>query len=420
MPKDVFTVCFCGTGCARDEGEETRYWDYKTSLVRFLSKTERQLKSDKDIFDPQTGYIPVRIHKEISGGLRNTKLSGSVRGVGENDWFDQMDRCDPLLSNLELTPGDLRKYVSSYSEGDQRGMANQGVGWSDAALALHGASLAAASGAEQYNFIGHSRGGVEAIMAAWFLYAYGGESRRNIPINIFAIDPVPGMGEWYSIQTQLAPQVENYVGVYAWDHLDTGFGAVIPRPNARMTQQKAHQDIEDGRGLGSTWSTLASNRQLADPLVRQDLPQPQGYKLYAIRGRHGTVAGIYTTDGLYDAAKVSGDVGAVPRLVYKMARGYLTQWDTVFQTRSRVREGVKSLRRRIHTAHSHFDTMALGEVRTSRLPLRQSVRRVSSIHGMRTWDRYYLEDVVGTPPYNLTYPCTIEQAGDGWIDWTFL
>ncbi|MCP3061504.1 Tat pathway signal protein [Myxococcus sp. K38C18041901] len=419
MPKDVFTVCFCGTGCARDEGEETRYWEYKTSIVRFFAKNERQLKSDKDIFDPQTGYIPVRLHREISGTRLDTDLSGTVRGVGENDWFDQMDACDPLLSSLQLTPGALRSYVSGYSSGNQRGMLNQGLGWADAALALHGASLAAASGAKQYNFIGHSRGGVEAIMAAWFIHAYGGEACRDIPINIFAIDPVPGTGQWYSIQTQLAPNVANYVGVYAWDHLDAGFSAVIPRPNARMTGQQAHQDIE-ARGLGSTWSSLADNRQLPDPLVRQPLPQPEGYKLYAIRGRHGTVAGIYTTDGLYDASKVNGDVGAVPRLVYKMARGYLTQWDTVFQTRSRVREDVKSLRKRIHTAHSHFDTMALGEVRTSRLPLRQSVRRVSSIHGSLNWDRYYLEDVVGTPPYNLTYPCTIEQAGGGWIDWTFL
>ncbi|NTX39814.1 Tat pathway signal protein [Myxococcus sp. CA051A] len=416
MPS-VYTVCFCGTACARDEGEVTRYWDYK--LLGLFAKNDQRLISHKDIFDKGTGYIPVRLHTEISTHLQDTKKSVTVRGVGENDWYDQMDTCDPLDATLPGAPEELRKYARAYSEGNQRTMGGQIAGWADAALALHAASRAAASGAEQYNFVGHSRGAVESIMAAWFLYAYGGEACRNIPINIFAIDPVPGTGEWYGIQTQLPPNVVNYVGVYAWDHLDVGFSAVIPRPNARMTQQREHEAIE-GRGLGSTWQTLANNRQLADPLLASDLPKPEGYRLYATRGRHSTVAGIGTTDGLYDPKKFSDDVAAVPRLIYKMARGYLTRWGTTFHTKSQVRDTVRQLRKRIHTAHSHFDAMAGGQTRTSRYVSRQSVRRVSSIHGVLGWNKYYFEDVVGTPPYRLAYPCTIEQTGGGWVDWTFL
>ncbi|QSQ15792.1 Tat pathway signal protein [Myxococcus landrumensis] len=420
MPKNVFTVCFCGTGCSRDEGEETRYWDYKNTLIGWLAKSDKRLISDKDIYDKETGYIPVRLHKEISGEIQDTKLSATVRGVGENDWHHQMDACSPLDSSLPGAPGELRSYARTYSEGNQRSMVGQISGWADAALALHAASLAVASGAEQYNFIGHSRGAVESLMAAWFIHAYGGKACANIPINIFAIDPVPGTGVWYGTQTQLAPNVANYVGVYAWDHLDTGFSAVIPRPNARMTQHAPHALVESTRGLGSSWMTLADHRQLDDPLARSELAQPVNYKLYACRGRHGTVAGNSTSDGLYVASKVSPDVAAVPKLVYKMARAYLTQWDTTFQTRSRVRENVKSLRRRIHTAHTHFDTMANGEARTSRTVLRPSVRRVSSIHGRGSTERYYFEDVVGTPPLSLAFPCTIEQAGGGWVNWTFL
>ena len=45
-------------------------------------------------------------------------------------------------------------------------------GWDAAALALHGANLAARSGAQAFNFIGHSCGAVECVMAAWFLQAY--------------------------------------------------------------------------------------------------------------------------------------------------------------------------------------------------------------------------------------------------------
>ncbi|MFY2559330.1 Tat pathway signal protein [Corallococcus terminator] len=417
MPKNVYTVCFCGTACSRDEGEETRNWDYK--LLKWVGLKDQHVYSDRNIYAPETGYIPVRLHTEISTGLRDTTNSVTVRGVGENDWCNQMDGCDALDDRLGNAPGDLRGYARTYSEGNQRTLTSQFLGWSDAALALHGASLAAGSKAEQYNFIGHSRGAVESIMAAWFLYAYGGEDIRNIPINIFAIDPVPGPGQWYGIQTQLPPNVVNYVGVYAWDHLTQGFNALIPRPNARMTRQPGHVAIEN-RGLGSTWSTLADNRQLDDPLVDGGLPQPEGYSLYACRGRHGTVAGNTTSDGQYAASKVNADVSAVPKLVYKLARAYLTRWETTFRTRCRVRESARQLRKAIHTAHSHFDAMAGGETRTSRMSGRPSVRQVSSTLGRLAWKTSYLEDVVGTPPYSLAYPCTIEQSGGGWVKWKFL
>ncbi|MFY0579752.1 Tat pathway signal protein [Cystobacter fuscus] len=414
----TYTVCFCGTACARDEGENNRRWDFKL-------KDGTRVVSDKRIYDKDTGYIPVRIHLDISKILQGTRSSVTVRGVGENDWFNQNKASDPLNDDGPLTaPVDLHKYVKTYTDGsDQRTLLSQAGGWGATALALHGANLAATaarSGADVFNFLGHSRGAVSSIMAAWFLYAYGGPYRQ-IPINIFAIDPVPGTGEWYGTLTQLPPNVRNYVGVYAWDHLDVGFSALVPRPNFWMTQHPGHHKIET-RTLGSTWSTLADNCQLDDPLApnKNTLEQPQGYHLYACRGRHGTVAGIATSDGQYDATKISADVATVPRLVYKLARAYLTQWGTVFQTRCRVREDAKTLRMKIHSAHAEFDAMAGGETRTSRLSGRLSVRRVSSIHGRLGTDKYYLENVVGDPPFKLAYPCTVERSGGGWVKWKFL
>lgn len=413
----TYTVCFCGTGCSRDEGEQTRRWDYK--VFGFWREDPTRLVSDKRIYDSDTGYIPVRIHRDISDNLRDSSSSVTVRGVGENDWHDQMSSSDALRGTLLNAPSELRSYVQTYSTGNQRSISSQMAGWAAAALALHGANLAASSGATQYNFIGHSRGAVEAIMAAWFLYAYGGKDYRNVPINIFAIDPVPGTGEWYGILTQLPPNVVNYVGVYAWDHLDEGFCALVPRPNARMSLQRSHLDLET-RGLGGTWKTLADGRQLTDPLAPGGFRQPQGYHLYACRGRHGTVAGNTTSDGQYDPDNASVEVAAVPRLVYKLARAYLTQWGTSFRTRCRVVENAKQLRNKIHTAHAHFDAMAGGEARTARRIGRPYVRRVSSISGRLGWERYYLEDVVGDPQYKLAYPCTIERSGGGWVKWKFL
>ena len=81
---------------------------------------------------------------------------------------------------------------------------------------------------------------------------------------------------------------------------------------------------------------------------------------------------------------------------------------------------VAELRRSIHTDHARFDAMCGGETRTSLLPLRPYVRRVSSISGRNPVNTYYLEDVVGDPPYTLAYPATIERTGKGWVNWNFL
>lgn len=409
----TYTVSFCGTGCSRDEGEETRHWSRRDWQIWM---NETRLKSDKNIYSKETGYIPVRLHKEISGDLKATKPSVTVRGVGENDWFTQKNDSDPLLIDGPLAvPKDLLGYVKSYRKDNQRSVPAQMTGWAAAALALHGANLAAASAATTYNFIGHSRGAVESIMAAWFIYAYG---PKDIPINIIAIDPVPGPGEWYGILTQLPPNVANYVGVYSWDHLDSGFSALVPKPNGRMSGKLKSGEL--GGKLGKTWKTLADNCQLDDPLAPGKLAQPDGYELYVCRGKHGTVAGNITSDGLYDPVKACESVAPAAELVYKLTRGYLTKWGTTFNTESAVKESTTQLRKKIHQDHAKFDAMGCGETRTSRLPARPYVRQVSSINGRNTWNTYYLDDVAGDPPYKLAYPVTFERKGESWVNWKFL
>lgn len=403
----VYTVCFSGTGCTRDEGEVTRP------------------QSDKGIYCTNTGYIPVRIHKEISGELTATTPSVIIRGVGENDWAIPRDGSEPLQFNSPLNPNSyLLSYVQSYSGGDQLSTLTQIDGWSAPALALHAANLAASSGKQQYNFIGHSRGAVSCIMAAWFIYLYGADDVKNIPINIFAIDPVPGTGEWYGILTQLPPNVVNYVGVYAWDMSkqpqDIPFMALVPRPNGLMTGKSNSFTPYNAWFPWNWWKSVADNAQLTDPLLPGSDPQPQGYELYACRGRHSTVAGNTTSDGNYLATSTSETVAPVPELIYKMARGYLTQWGTIFPNASAVSERVLSLRQKININHREFDAMGGGETRTSFFTDRPYVRRVSSIYGINPANSYFMDDVVGNPPYKMDYPVTSERKNAGWVKWKFL
>lgn len=404
----AFTVCFAGTACTRDEGEVTRP------------------ESNKDIYCDRTGYIPVRIHKEISGSLRATHPSVSVRGVGENDWAVPRHASEPLVFNGPLKADKtLLDYVKSYSGGDQLSTITQLDGWSAPALALHGANLAAASGAQQLNFLGHSRGAVEAIMAAWFLYAYGSDQIRQLPVNIFAIDPVPGTGEWYSILTQLPPNVVRYAGVYSWDQCvqpaDKPFSALVPRPNGLMMGKDNHIQLTNYWWYPwDRWKYLADDSQKQDPLKPAKDTQPSGYELFACRGRHGTVAGNATSNGAYDPKDVSDEVKPVPELVYRMARAYLTQWGVSFPVASAVTDSAMTLRRDLNTNHRLFDAMGGGATRTSALPDRPYVRRVSSIYGRNPFNTYFMDDVVGDPPYTMAYPVTKDRTDAGWVKWQFL
>ena len=404
---DAFTVCFSGTGCTRDEGEVSRPG------------------SDKLIYAPDTGYIPVRIHKEITGSLAATSPSITVRGVGVNDWAGAATS-EPLMLDGPLS-GDskLVKYSRPYSGGNQDSKADQADGWPMPALALHAANLAAASGAGTINFIGHSRGAVEAIMAAWFLYAYGSDEVKRRPVNIFAIDPVPGPGDWYSIITQLAPNVAHYVGVYAWDMggigLDTPFQPVAPRPNGAMTGGPNDVDIPHyWYWPFNPWKYCAYESQRQDPLKPSNNAQPRNYELFACRGRHGTVAGNWTSNGAYDPNDVSGAVLPAPELVYRMARGYLTSWGVNFPQMSAVTETALTLRRKLNTDHAVFDAMGGGATRTSILPDRPYVRRISSIMGSNPFNTYFLDNVAGDPPYTMAYPVTSERKDAGWVKWSFL
>jgi hypothetical protein len=66
------------------------------------------------------------------------------------------------------------------------------------------------------NMLGWSRGAVTCIRLAYALYQSEDPALRNIPINIFAVDPVAGAGHSTEIDaTTLTPNVRNYVAALA-------------------------------------------------------------------------------------------------------------------------------------------------------------------------------------------------------------
>ena len=52
---------------------------------------------------------------------------------------------------------------------------------------------------------------------------------KSIPINIFALDPVPGISNFQEERIKLGANVKEYVGFYARDERSKGFSCVIPQ-----------------------------------------------------------------------------------------------------------------------------------------------------------------------------------------------
>lgn len=239
---------------------------------------------------------------------------------------------------------------------------------------------------------------------------------------IYAIDPVPGPGEWYSQFTQLPSNVKEYVGVYAWDHLDAGFSPVVPRPTFEMYSTKKEPTIASFE----EHDKYRADDPLANKTPKDAKGQPTNFHLYMCRGRHGTLPGNCTSDGEYDASNADPDnVGAICKLNYLMVRAYLKKWGVEFATvNPRVTESIATLRDKIKSNHTAVDDMGGGpnrDVTGSSIRGRPYVRQIASDFG-RIGLRYYQEAVVGKIPSDLGYPVTTYQASDepGWVEWKFL
>lgn len=131
----------------------------------------------------------------------------------------------------------------------------------------------------QVNLVGWSRGGISCHMLANAMAQ--DPVLRGIPVNIFAIDPVPGVGNVQVERVTLTDNVKEYVGFYSRDERSKGFACVIP--------------------------IVASDTRIC---------------VYPMPGRHATLVGNASADGAGD-----GKVLVEPGLIVRhFAEVCLTRW----------------------------------------------------------------------------------------------
>lgn len=185
---------------------------------------------------------------------------------------------------------------------------------------------------EQVNLVGHSRGGVIAIAVANLIDLY----LPHIKVNLIALDPVPGTGNWPENMCTLPGAVLNhYLGIYAVDETSIGFNGVVPRVyeggQGGLLNSGGAGNVGNNGNNGNPLSPDGPKNDYWDPLTEPDQPGqgPLGdrYQLIFSRGRHATIPGSRMRDGAdYTEANIDEAVGAVGELVFYLCLHQLQQW----------------------------------------------------------------------------------------------
>lgn len=118
------------------------------------------------------------------------------------------------------------------------------------------------------NLVGWSRGGVTCHMMANAMLK--DPVLATIPVNIFAIDPVPGVFNFQKKRTTLGTNVRQYHAIYARDEHSTGFTPILPS----ILASGCRYSILPLPGRHGTVVGNASSTGQGEPGRRTDYPQP--------------------------------------------------------------------------------------------------------------------------------------------------
>jgi hypothetical protein len=424
----VYTLHFCGTDCWPTEGE--------------VEKPGIKI----EYFNDESRYIPVRLYQKV----KDKNFSFVIPGPG-NPWgalynnllmpcsINDRAAIDMVKGNsmIDLAGHAVACCVGARSSGRNHSTEHQFLlptqelcnnlnaklgsnftiskpttghcWWSDYSLEhlfQHLNNDNTNRKVEKVNIIGHSRGGITAIMASHDIHRIFPKAE----INIFAIDPVPGSGTLTTEMTTLSNGVKNYVGVYAIDERSVGFNAVVPRY----------------REPGGNWiDPLKRVLHRNDPKENVPTHTDGIYRLIYAPGRHGTVSGLSTTDGQsLPNSRISGIIGNVPALVSRLSEYYFKQWGSELDTINDRFFGVtsKTMIDEIKENAELFRAMRnfyyLGALDFNHL----KERGVTSSSARSPSDWEYLEDSIGLDPplINRTFRLTATRPRPGRHPWEAL
>lgn len=271
----ALTVYFCGTGSHRFDDHNPNYWNGELVATLAANDQGHEFANWIAVDGPGSGNMQsddLFIENEVYG------LTGTLFGAG---WEQNVDhalqvikgRCNwkrnkltedeyNRLKSAGVPIEDVKKegswYWRTYDYGD-RGITQQEL--QEGIIKMHRKGGVIPS---QVNIVGWSRGGISCHMLANAMAA--DPELSQVPVNIFAIDPVPGANNMQPHRFQLSANVKEYVGFYSRDERSKPFACVIPttHPDTRV-----HIYPLPGRH-----ATLVGNASVDGASAGKNLPEP--------------------------------------------------------------------------------------------------------------------------------------------------
>ncbi|MCP1442230.1 hypothetical protein J3D54_001362 [Pseudomonas sp. GGS8] len=286
----VLTIFFCGTGSTKFDSQNPTYWNGELVSTLASHHGGREFAEWVVIDGPGTSNLQA---DELFTQSKDYGLSGTLFGKG---WEENVrhainiikGKCDWEREKLTETEYNRLKAAGipiedvivegswmwrKYNYGD-RSVTQQKLQEQIIKTFRKDGVIPT-----KVNLVGWSRGGISCHMLANAMFK--DSALKNIPVNIFAIDPVPGIGNFQEDKVKLNTNVKEYVGFYARDERSKGFSCVVPQT---ATGTRTH--------------------------------------IYPMPGRHGTLVGNAAADGV-SGPKALAEPG---RIVRHFAEVCLQRW----------------------------------------------------------------------------------------------
>lgn len=229
----VLTIFFCGTGSTKFDTTNANYWDGELVSTLASHHLGREFAEWIVVDGPGSGNLQA---DDLFTKSEEYGLSGTLFGKGweqnvqhainiikgQCDWQreqlteEEYNRLKAAGIPIEDVKVEGSWFWRKYNYGD-RSVTQQ-------ALQEQIIKTFRKDGVipTQVNLVGWSRGGISCHMLANAMLK--DTALKNIPVNIFAIDPVPGIGNFQDDKVKLGANVKEYVGFYARDERSKEIG----------------------------------------------------------------------------------------------------------------------------------------------------------------------------------------------------
>lgn len=231
------TIYFCGTGSTKYDDTNHNYWNGE--LISSLAEHQdgKEFAEWNIVDGPGSGNLQIdqlwvesTIHPDFMGKAFGKGWKENVDHVLHilNGKFEKNQlpltqiQCTKLIeAGVPVTPRNNSFLFWRYSCGK-----SPVTPWElqKKIIEIHRKKYGSVT---QVNLVGWSRGGISCHMLANAMLQ--DEVLKNIPVNIFAVDPVPGPLQFPSVITTLGNNVKEYVAFYAINERSRYFSCEIPK-----------------------------------------------------------------------------------------------------------------------------------------------------------------------------------------------